>query len=201
MTTCKPPLQETPLGTLVYVMGPSGAGKDAVIHEAHKKLNKNRYLYFSRRYVTRIASDPQEISLSEDEFVNYKRNGLFALVWEAHRLQYGVSKVIDNHLANGNTVIVNGSRAYLREALARYPSLLAVQIMAPREVIRARLLARGRESAAEIEARLARSPAFDSPPAWLVNIDNSGTLDQAVNAFAALLLKKCVNDSAVANEN
>ena len=179
-------------GCLVYVMGPSGAGKDAVIYETHKKLNENRYLYFSRRYVTRAVSDLQEISLSVEEFTNYKRNGLFALNWEAHGLNYGVSKIIDSHLANGKTVVVNGSRAYLREALIRYPSLLAVQITAPRDLIRARLIARRRESAEAIEARLSRSPAFDTPPSWLVNIDNSGTLEQSVSAFTALLLNECV---------
>ena len=173
-------------------MGPSGAGKDAVIHEAHKKLNKNKHLYFSRRHVTRPVSDPQEISLSVEEFAGYKRNGMFALDWEAHGLSYGVSKIIDSHLANGKTVVVNGSRAYLREALIRYPSLLAVQITAPRDLIRARLIARGRESAEAIEARLSRSPAFDTPPSWLVNIDNSGTLEQSVSAFTALLLNECV---------
>lgn len=194
MTTSTLAQTHSGLGCLVYVMGTSGAGKDAVIHEMHKKLNENKYLHFSRRYVTRAVTNPQEISLSVEEFAGYKRNGLFALAWEAHGLSYGVSKIIDSHLYNGKTVVVNGSRAYLREALTGYPALLAVQITAPRDLIRARLIARGRESAEAIEARLSRSPAFDTPPSWLINIDNSGTLEHSVSAFSALLLNECVCD-------
>ncbi len=175
-------------------MGPSGAGKDAVIYESRKILNKNRYLYFTRRHVTRTVADPQEITLSTEEFANYKRNGLFALDWEANGLSYGISKIIDHHLADNKTVVVNGSRAYLHEALTRYPSLLAVQITAPGDLLRARLIARSRESVEAIEARLSRLPAFDTPPSWLVNIDNSGPLEQAVSAFTTLLLNERVFD-------
>ena len=110
-------------GVLVYVMGPSGAGKDAVIAEAHQILYKNIHLRFAHRYVTRAETSPMEVALTRDEFANYKKNGLFALDWQAHGLRYGVSNIINAHLAAGKTVVVNGSRAYLREALARYPEI------------------------------------------------------------------------------
>lgn len=182
-------------GCLVYVMGPSGAGKDAVISAVCEKFNKNNELYFPRRYVTRMdaGADSRDIGLTQEEFEHNWRHGLFALDWRAHGLSYGISKIINNHLAAGKTVVVNGSRAYLREALSRYPALLAVQISVPREVARQRLLARGRESAQDIEARLSRSPAFDVPPSWMITIDNSGPLEEAVEAFATLLLNECVS--------
>lgn len=179
-------------GCLVYVMGPSGAGKDAVIEGTQKIFNKNNNLYFARRHVTRPEASVGDIALTPDEFAHYKRNGLFALDWEAHGLQYGVSQIINTHLAAGKTVVVNASRAYLREALVRYPALLAVQISVSREVARQRLLARGRETVEQIDARLARSPAFDVPPSWLINIDNSGPLEDAIEAFARLLQHDCV---------
>jgi ribose 1,5-bisphosphokinase len=176
-------------------MGPSGAGKDAVISAVCAKFNKNNDLYFTRRYVTRMdaGADSRDIGLTQEEFEHNWRRGLFALDWRAHGLSYGIRKIINNHLAAGKTVVVNGSRAYLREALSRYPSLLAVQISVPREVARQRLLARGRESAQDIEARLSRSPAFDVPPSWMITIDNSGPLEEAVEAFATLLLNECVS--------
>jgi ribose 1,5-bisphosphokinase len=183
-------------------MGPAGAGKDAVLCAAREKLNKNNHLYFSNRYVTRptaASGASREISLTEEEFANYKRNGLFALDWRANGLSYGVSRIIDSHLMRGKSVVVSGSRAYLREGLVRYPSLLAVQITVPREIARQRLIARGRETPEEIEARLARSPAFDVPPSWLITIDNSGALEDAVDAFCRVLLNECVSGAVVAD--
>jgi ribose 1,5-bisphosphokinase PhnN len=52
-------------------------------------------------------------------------------------------------------VIANLSRAVLTEAGARY-SLRVLNITAPMEVLAARLAARGRETTADIAARLAR---------------------------------------------
>jgi ribose 1,5-bisphosphokinase PhnN len=58
-------------------------------------------------------------------------------------------------MAARRVVIANLSRAVLREASARY-ALRVLNITAPIEVLAARLAARGRESAADIAARLAR---------------------------------------------
>ena len=56
-------------------------------------------------------------------------------------------------------VIANLSRAVLPEAGARY-RLRVLNITAPMEVLAARLVARGRESPADIAARLAREVAL-----------------------------------------
>jgi ribose 1,5-bisphosphokinase len=80
-------------GRLIYVMGPSGAGKNTVIASVREKVNKNRYLYFAPRYVTRLTGngDEDDLTLSAGAFTHYKHIGAFALDWQAHGYCYGVS--------------------------------------------------------------------------------------------------------------
>jgi ribose 1,5-bisphosphokinase len=54
-------------------------------------------------------------------------------------------------------VVVNGSRAALAEAQAAFPALTVLHITAPLDVLADRLAARGRETRADIAARLARA--------------------------------------------
>lgn len=63
--------------------------------------------------------------------------------WRANGLDYGIPRQVDQWLAAGRAVLVNGSRAYLPEARQRYPDLLAVLVEVKPEVLRQRLLARG----------------------------------------------------------
>ena len=170
-------------------MGPSGAGKNSLIAAAREKFNKIKYLYFAPRYVTRAAnSDDDDIALSANTFAHYRQSGMFALDWQAHGNCYGIGIAIDSQLSAGNTVVVNGSRAYLPAALIRYPGLTAVLISVPPQEAQRRLLARGREHAAAVAARMARAPELAIPPAQLVTIDNSGPLEQAARAMRAVLL-------------
>ncbi|MBN0002302.1 phosphonate metabolism protein/1,5-bisphosphokinase (PRPP-forming) PhnN, partial [Pseudomonas aeruginosa] len=85
-------------------------------------------------------------------------------------------------------VLVNGSRGYLAQARRRYPDLLAVLLGGKPEVLRQRLLARGRESPEEIEARLARNAEFaaglEGP---LFQLANSGDLDDTLRTLLARL--------------
>jgi len=66
-------------------------------------------------------------------------------------------------LAQGLTVVVSGSRAHLPQALADFPMLEIVHVTAAREALRARLEARGRETAAQIAHRLARAASLEIP--------------------------------------
>ncbi|MNJ62129.1 Ribose 1,5-bisphosphate phosphokinase PhnN [compost metagenome] len=85
-------------------------------------------------------------------------------------------------------MLVNGSRAYLREARHRYPQLLGLLLTVSPDVLRQRLLQRGRESLAEIEARLARNAAFARGlDGSVVLLDNSASLDSTVGRLLSLL--------------
>lgn len=175
-------------GRLIYVVGPSGAGKDAIIARSRHKLLKIKYLYFSPRYVTRVDGNTcHELSITSTAFEYYLRHGYFALSWAAHGIRYAVGLAIDRQLRLGKTVVVNGSRAYLNTALAHYPQITVVQFAVDSAIARARRLARARENADAIAARLERAPPPVAHAGQLHTIDNNGSLDEAVHAFEQVL--------------
>jgi ribose 1,5-bisphosphokinase len=124
--------------------------------------------------------------------------GDFALSWQANGLYYGIPKQIDEWLAQGLDVLVNGSRAHLPQARQRYPQLLAILLTVSDDTLRQRLLARGRESLADIEERLQRNSRFTvellaSDPTVFV-LDNSGALQQTADK----LLQRIAREHACA---
>lgn len=175
-------------GRLVYVVGPSGAGKDSIIRYARQTLDADHGVVFAHRYITRpvTARGENHVALSPPEFALRKRLGLFALDWEIHGVSYGVGVELDAWLAQSLTVVVNGSRQYVPAARERYPRLDLVWVTAHPEQLAARLRERGRESPAQIEARLARNQALPLPQK-AVQIQNDGTIEDAGNRFVALL--------------
>ncbi len=175
--------------SLIYVVGPSGSGKDSLMAYARAALAGDRRVAFAHRYITRAADAGGEnhVALTAAEFESRRQSGLFAMHWDSHGYAYGVGIEINQWLAKGVTVVVNGSRHYLETAARRYPELLPVWIVASPEVLRARLHARSRESAAEIEARLARSPRQPCVLRRGEILHNDGELEAAGQALIALI--------------
>ncbi|PMS35477.1 ribose 1,5-bisphosphokinase [Trinickia symbiotica] len=183
------PPQVPPKGRLVYVMGPSGAGKDTLLGYARDRLSGSRVI-FAHRYITREAGAGGEnhIYLSHEEFGIRAELGLFVLQWSSHGLRYGIGIEIEEWMDRGFTVVVNGSREYLQQAVARYPTLAAVHIDARPEVLAARLASRGRETLDEVHARLARRVPLAVPAqVALATIDNSGEIEEAGRALLEVL--------------
>jgi ribose 1,5-bisphosphokinase len=164
---------------LIYVMGPSGAGKDTLLHYARERIGAR--VMFAHRYITRPVGDGENhIALTHDEFLARMTSGLFSLHWESHELRYGIGIEVDTWLSRGLPVVVNGSRQHAMAALERYPDARFVHIDAAPAVLAARLAGRARENATQIAARLARRPAFALPAhASLTSIDNSGAIADA----------------------
>lgn len=161
-------------GTLLLVVGPSGAGKDTLIDIARARFSADARVLFARRLVTRPAGAGEAHgTLDEAEFEALRALGRFPLCWRAHGLSYALGPEVAEKIAQGGVVVANGSRATLPEARARFARLKVVQVTAPAAVRAQRLAARGRESAADIEARLARSPEVDVAPDLL--IENVGS--------------------------
>jgi len=174
---------------LIYVVGASGSGKDSLMAHARGQLANEIRLVFAHRYITRAADAGGEnhIALTAEEFESRRQAGLFALHWQSHGHAYGIGIEVNQWLAKGITVVVNGSREYLNVAAQRYPELLPVWIEVSPEVLRKRLQARGRENAQAIEARLARQPASQSSSRAGEVIRNDGELRVAGDALVELI--------------
>ena len=164
--------------TLFYLIGPSGAGKDALLSYAREHLAGSVSVLFSHRYITRSSQAGGEdyISLTQAEFDQRQQLGLFALSWRSHQYAYGIGIEIDAWMQAGAHVVVNGSREYLRQAGQRYPQMQVILLEVSEEIIRQRLVERGRETAQEIEARIAHNqqlPPVEHPRLHLLNNDAS----------------------------
>lgn len=116
-------------GTLIYVMGPSGSGKDSLLSALRPRL-RGLPVAFARRYISRpaCAGGEQHMALSAGSILSMEAQGRLAMRWSSHGCQYGIGRSIDGSLEHGICVIVNGSREYLPEALRRYPDLLPVLV-------------------------------------------------------------------------
>lgn len=181
-------------GRLFYLVGPSGAGKDALLRYARPRLIE-RPVVFAHRYITRPADSGGEnhVALDAQEFQRRLQAGLFAMAWESHGHAYGIGIEVDHWMAQGLDVIVNGSRAYLPQAHARYPEMTVIWISAAREVLQARLAARGRENAEATARRLARAETFAPPQGMpVVAIRNDGALTEAGDQLLRVLTRGTV---------
>jgi ribose 1,5-bisphosphokinase len=160
-------------GRLIYVMGPSGAGKDSLLAFARRRLMGEPIL-FAHRYITRPSGNGEEhVALSVEEFAARSVLGLFALEWSSHSLRYGIGIELDAWLARGCTVVVNGSRQHLQHTLARYPHTEVVHVDAAPHIL---------------EARLGARAPFSLPEGLrCTTIDNSGALEDAGHELIAFL--------------
>lgn len=175
---------------IIYVMGPSGAGKDSVLRYARERVGGRHPIVFAHRYITRppTPDDENHIALSEPEFDLRHARGLFAMSWTAHGLRYGIGAEIAPWREAGLVVVVSGSRSHFQQALGSAADVIPVVITASATTIAARLAARGRESAAAIAERLGRGKAFAVSHAALVTIDNSGPIERAGEQLTELLI-------------
>jgi ribose 1,5-bisphosphokinase len=148
--------ENIPSGTFVCVVGPSGAGKDTLIRLAREGLGEG--FLFPRRLVTRLPSASEDHAiLSEEEFERGIRNNLFALHWRAHGLGYAIDGAVLAAMAEGAVVTCNISRDVIAAAQQTFARVKIVLVTATDAAIAGRLLARGREAPADIDARLVRN--------------------------------------------
>ncbi|GLR50834.1 ribose 1,5-bisphosphate phosphokinase PhnN [Shinella yambaruensis] len=175
-------------GTMVVVVGPSGAGKDSVMSYAARHFAGEPRLGFVRRVITRPPDAGGEAHEAVDAagFQARAAAGAFAVSWDAHGLSYGIPRETLDQLSEGMTLVANGSRSALPAFAAAYGRLKIVQITARADILAARLAARGRESAEAIARRLDRAVP-EIAAADTVVIDNSGALEEAGDAFVRLL--------------
>lgn len=184
-------------GTLFYVIGPSGSGKDSLMTYARAQLAGNPKVVFAHRYITRSASAGGEnhVALTEQEFKSRQQAGLFAMHWHSHGCHYGIGNEVNMWLAKGCNVVMNGSREHLPYARQHYSELIPIWIEVTPAVLETRLRARQRETETEIKERLARAAEYRAPVGECV-IHNDGALEAAGDALVALIAPKAVSQCA-----
>ncbi len=172
-------------GRLFAVVGPSGAGKDTLMAAARAARPD---IALVRRVITRPESAGGEDyeGVTEAEFALRLAAGQFALHWRAHGLHYAIPETELAPMADG-PLLFNGSRAALPVAAARFPDLTVIRVTAPSAVLIERLMARGRETREDIEARVQRA-SYELPEGLrVIDVRNDGPLAEGVARFLAAL--------------
>ena len=175
-------------GRLIYVMGPSGSGKDSLM-SGLLAAYPDAGLVVARRYITRPESAGGEahVSVTPERFAELSEDGAFCMQWQSHGLFYGVPAAIRDDLSAGRIVLVNGSRGYLPEAEQTFPFLEPLLVDVPQSLLEERLISRGREKGLDLSERLRRGQMFQEFPEGTLHVDNSGTLEAGVRNFARAL--------------
>lgn len=179
-------------GRLIGIVGPSGVGKDSVMHglvEAVPSLN------LVKRTITRapgLGGEDYEAVL-EEEFDMRAGAGEFCLHWEAHGLLYGIPDTVRTRISRGEELLVNLSRAILPRAQEVFPSLVTFNVTAKPETLAARLAERARESEGEIAKRLARATNPLPEGAKVIHLSNDGSLQETIEKAIAILYPQKVS--------
>ena len=178
-------------GTLFFVVGPSGIGKDTLLRGARERLATESRFVFARRSITRPpdVGDEGHISLTAEDFTKLRASKSFLIDWTAHGLHYGIAREIEEELKLGHHVIVNGSRAAVPELIQTVTNVVVIDIVASREAIERRLLSRGRDGAGEIRARLERVTPPYPEGATVVVIHNDRDVGSGIAELVAALEK------------
>ncbi|MGI9486902.1 MAG: phosphonate metabolism protein/1,5-bisphosphokinase (PRPP-forming) PhnN [Geminicoccaceae bacterium] len=176
-------------GILFLVVGPSGVGKDSLIDGARHSLADDPAFHFPKRLITRPANaggeDHQALTAAAFELL--ETAGGFMLSWRAHGHRYGIPKTAEQALAEGRSVIMNVSRQVIDEARGCWSPLRVLQVSAPRDVLAARLAARGRERADDIQRRLERAHSYAIRGDDVREVVNDDELERVIDRFVALL--------------
>jgi phosphonate metabolism protein PhnN/1,5-bisphosphokinase (PRPP-forming) len=175
------------------VVGPSGAGKDTLIDAARRQLAGDARFRFVRRDITRPreAGGEEHNAIDRDIFLNRRAAGAYALHWEAHGLGYGIPGDIAADLQAGRIVVASVSRSVIEDAAKKF-RVRVLEITAPPTLLAQRLATRGREGAADIAARLARSVPLPQS-IDVVTIVNDGTPEQGAACVLAELRRATAN--------
>lgn len=183
-------------GSLFYLMGASGSGKDTLLDASLVRLEaspdwRSHLPRRVQRYITRPAEAGGEAhhAVSEDQFTALVKEDRFCLLWQAHGLSYGIDREILDWLAAGDNVLVNGSRAYLPQASRLVPGLVAILIDVPPDVRKQRLQNRARESGDALDSRMQRTVELDTDDVPVHRIDNDQALEKSAEDLCQLIVR------------
>ncbi len=177
-----------PSGLFFFVVGASGVGKDTLIAGAMDQLGSTHRYVQARLVITRPAGPHEDHEpISAGEFARRQSAGLFLHSWDAHGLQYGLPEELHEHLAAGQNIIANGSRATLSSLLGKVSPLVVIEIAARGDILKRRILDRGWETVAEAEAQLAVEVAPLPPEADVITVMNNTSVQEGIAALVNAL--------------
>ena len=165
---------------LIYVVGPSGAGKDSLLNWLRAHVPSHLPVAWARRTINRPGTTDGELheSVTTAQFDALIESQQLAVHWAANEHLYGIRHTELEPLKHRQWIFVNGSRAHLPVAAQEYPGLTVLHITADIEVLRQRLKSRGRETLEAIENRLQRIPPLVVPMGCtLIEIQNNHSLE------------------------
>jgi guanylate kinase len=146
-------------GKLFVITAPSGAGKTSLINAL---LKDEPGLRRSISYTTRPPRPGEKNGreyhfVDDDAFLAMRDRGDFLENAEVHGYRYGTSKkVIGGTLERGQDLILEIDWQGARQVRALYPDCVGIFILPPSiEELEARMRARGQDSEAVIQRRLA----------------------------------------------
>jgi ribose 1,5-bisphosphokinase len=175
---------------MYFLVGPSGVGKDTLLGQLKRHHYSPHQPLVAHRYITRAvrADDENHIELADFDFDQRKEAGLFLFDWESHGYRYAIGKEAKKWVKEGQNVIVNGSRKYLSTAREIYSKLIPIWITVSEDVLRERLIQRGRETEEEIEARVERNRQLEALKMDdCVYINNDQSIEDTVGQIVALI--------------
>jgi guanylate kinase len=180
-------------GRLIVLSGPSGVGKDTVLHEVRRLDPSLRY---SVSYTTRSPRSGEEDGVAysfvdESTFRAMAERGEFLEWAEVHGHLYGTpAKALESALGRGLDVLLDIDTHGARQLRQRYPEAVSVFIMAPSMAeLEARLRERNSNSPGDIARRLSR--AKEEIAAWrqydylIINRDVKDAVDQLATIIQA----------------
>lgn len=175
-------------GTLIAVVGPSGAGKDTVMRLAREELADVPDVVFATRVITR-PPHPSEAheAIDEQQFAQREAAGEFLIAWRANGLAYALPASLQDALAAGKTIVANLSRGAVATARQNGIRVLAVEVTAERQLLASRIAQRGRENPAMREARMARNAAYAETFRADIVIANNGAPDLAAARLSEVI--------------
>lgn len=200
-----------PSPRLFFVIGPSGAGKSTLINGARTLLygaddieevdnkashtNPRSNVVFAHRYVSgpadnlSLADRDDDLPLPKAEFDTRWAHAAFALHWDRGSVRYGVGMEADLWMRAGLSVVVNGARRAVAQAVGAFgDKLVPVLVEADLDVLEKRLKARGREAPEQIAERLSDAKKYSRVQSdRLIRINNNGAPETAIQTFVNLL--------------
>jgi ribose 1,5-bisphosphokinase len=177
------------MGAFVFVVGPSGAGKDTLLGLAQASLAGDPRFLFPRRVVTRPPSAWEDHdTLDETAFGAAERDGSSrSRGGRTARLRVASDTI--EAARRGRIVTCNVSREVVEQGRSRLLNVAVVEVAAPPEILLARLAARRRPEDGDLDARVARSTEL-RPVSPDLTIQNVGSPEQGAAELVAFLAQR-----------